>query len=198
MGEVGGFCALLFLKGVGGSDKIESCHVQTCLCQQLDVCVSAPAAAVQPKPIPKPKPPRSIGSSGGGRDAVALDMGEWRLPGFDSLLSMRAIRRGAHPLAPTSSAPLPDRPGVTGDDVTSDGAAEKGGRRGGGAGGWVAAARGSTKKSGGSATSALRVYQVLPPALCARAHVFGNKMALKAGSRCLDLPYFDAPGEGAV
>lgn len=39
----------------------------------------------------------------------------------------------------------------------------------------------------------LRLYQVLAPKLADRAHLFGNKLSLKEGSRCHDLPYFCSP-----
>ena len=42
--------------------------------------------------------------------------------------------------------------------------------------------------------SLLRLYQILPPALAARAKVFGNKLALKEEWVCVDQPYFNAPG----
>lgn len=60
------------------------------------------------------------------------------------------------------------------------------------------AAAAASPRAGGApaaaAASSIRVYQLLAPALVARAHVFGNRMALKPGATCLDLPYFDAPG----
>lgn len=72
------------------------------------------------------------------------------------------------------------------------------GQRGEGAGGGGAGARGAGSVSPAEGAqvmpSTLRVYQILAPSLCARAHVFGNKMALKSGATCCDLPYFDAPG----
>ncbi|GAX74578.1 hypothetical protein CEUSTIGMA_g2027.t1 [Chlamydomonas eustigma] len=41
----------------------------------------------------------------------------------------------------------------------------------------------------------LKLYQILPPPLVARAKVFGNKLALKAEDwTCVDQPYFSAPG----
>jgi hypothetical protein len=95
------------------------------------------------------------------RDAVSLDMGEWRLPGFDAAAADGGGVDGASGLLPTLREP--------------------------GAGGAAPPRR-----------APLRVYQVLAPALCARAHVFGNRMALKPGAACLDLPYFDAPGAGAA
>jgi hypothetical protein len=41
----------------------------------------------------------------------------------------------------------------------------------------------------------VRVLQLLPPSLAGRAHVFGNKLALKETAVLTDLPYFDAPGK---
>lgn len=41
--------------------------------------------------------------------------------------------------------------------------------------------------------SCLRLYQVLAPRLVDRAHLFGNRLSLKDGFRCHDLPYFCAP-----
>ena len=41
---------------------------------------------------------------------------------------------------------------------------------------------------------ALRVYQIVAPALAGRAALFGNKLDLKAGWRALDEPFFSAPG----
>ena len=43
----------------------------------------------------------------------------------------------------------------------------------------------------------LRVWQILAPPLAPRAPVFANRLALKAGWMCTDLPYFLAPGARA-
>jgi hypothetical protein len=40
----------------------------------------------------------------------------------------------------------------------------------------------------------VRLYQVLPPALAARAHVWHNQLNLKDGWICWDNLYFEAPG----
>lgn len=40
----------------------------------------------------------------------------------------------------------------------------------------------------------VRLYQVLPPALAARAHAWHNKLNLKDGWTCWDNIYFEAPG----
>lgn len=41
----------------------------------------------------------------------------------------------------------------------------------------------------------VRLYQVLPPALASRAHVWHNTINLKPGWICWDNMYFEAPGE---
>ena len=41
----------------------------------------------------------------------------------------------------------------------------------------------------------LRLFQVLAPALAGRAVLFGNKLDLKSNWKCVDLPYFAAPGD---
>jgi hypothetical protein len=41
----------------------------------------------------------------------------------------------------------------------------------------------------------VRLYQLLAPGLARRAVVFGNQLALCDSWRCLDPPYFAAPGE---
>ena len=46
-----------------------------------------------------------------------------------------------------------------------------------------------------AAAVALRLYQIASPALAGRAALFGNKLDLKAGWKCLDAPYFSAPGK---
>ncbi|GAX74576.1 hypothetical protein CEUSTIGMA_g2025.t1 [Chlamydomonas eustigma] len=43
-------------------------------------------------------------------------------------------------------------------------------------------------------TSVLRLYQILPPSLVARAKLFGNAIALPKGWVCVDNPYFCGPG----
>lgn len=43
----------------------------------------------------------------------------------------------------------------------------------------------------------VRLFQVLPPALAQRAHVWHNNLSIPAGWCCWDTPYFDAPGERA-
>jgi hypothetical protein len=40
----------------------------------------------------------------------------------------------------------------------------------------------------------VRLYQVLPPALAARAHTWHNKLNLKDGWICWDNMFFEAPG----
>ncbi|GBF96164.1 inactive leucine-rich repeat receptor kinase-like [Raphidocelis subcapitata] len=82
------------------------------------------------------------------KDAVALDMGEWQLPGLGQLPQPGKAR--GPPTAAHSAAAA-------------------------------------------AAAAPLRVYQLLAPSLCARAHVFANRVSLPIGARCLDLPYFDAP-----
>jgi hypothetical protein len=42
--------------------------------------------------------------------------------------------------------------------------------------------------------NSLRLFQVLPPALTGRAHVWHNQLNLKDGWRPYDMPYFDAVG----
>jgi hypothetical protein len=50
----------------------------------------------------------------------------------------------------------------------------------------------AAKNMGGGDT--LRLYQILPPPLVERAKIWGNKLALKDNTVCLDMPYFSAPG----
>jgi hypothetical protein len=44
----------------------------------------------------------------------------------------------------------------------------------------------------------LRLYQVLAPKLVERAHLFGNRLALKDGTTCHDLPFFCAPAAAST
>ncbi|KAF6250976.1 hypothetical protein COO60DRAFT_706093 [Scenedesmus sp. NREL 46B-D3] len=49
-----------------------------------------------------------------------------------------------------------------------------------------------------SRLGSLRLYQVLSPRLVERAHLFGNKLALRDGTTCHDLPFFCAPAAASV
>lgn len=40
----------------------------------------------------------------------------------------------------------------------------------------------------------VRLFQILPPPLTGRAHVWHNQLNTKEGWRCWDMPYFNAPG----
>ncbi|KAF8071314.1 serine/threonine-protein kinase/receptor R818 [Scenedesmus sp. PABB004] len=48
--------------------------------------------------------------------------------------------------------------------------------------------------SGGTPGGTVRLYQLLPPSLTGRAALFGNTLGIPDGWRCLDQPYFAAPG----
>eukprot|EP00775_Hariotina_reticulata_P007035 gene7035-7249_t len=54
----------------------------------------------------------------------------------------------------------------------------------------------ATAPAVGDLMGCLRFYQILPPKLMERAHIFGNKLTLREGSRCHDLPYFSLPRSG--
>lgn len=56
--------------------------------------------------------------------------------------------------------------------------------------GIAAADSGSFRRS-----EAVKLYQVLPPGLAGRAALFGNTLCMPEGWKCLDQPYFAAPGE---
>jgi len=43
-------------------------------------------------------------------------------------------------------------------------------------------------------TSCFLLVQVLSPSLVGRAHVWGNKLAVRGTWTCVDAPYFEAPG----
>lgn len=47
---------------------------------------------------------------------------------------------------------------------------------------------------GSGSSKRVRMVQVLPPSLVGRAHVWGNKLAIKSNWVCVDAPYFEAPG----
>jgi hypothetical protein len=51
---------------------------------------------------------------------------------------------------------------------------------------------------GSSGSRVVRLVQVLSPALVGRAHVWGNKLAVRSTWVCVDAPYFEAPGEMAL
>lgn len=52
----------------------------------------------------------------------------------------------------------------------------------------------STSSEAGAGCGQVRLYQLLAPELAGRAVVFGSKLALCDDWRCIDPPYFAAPG----
>jgi hypothetical protein len=82
------------------------------------------------------------------------------------------------------------------DRVTSPTAAAAGAAAGG-----VRSSRGSAggaacPRCSSSSSQVVRLVQVLSPALVGRAHVWGNKLAIRSTWVCVDAPYFEAPGAG--